>query len=206
VFRRNAMAREEAAGERPPLGWPTKIAYSLGAVSQAMKTRLIAVFLLLYYNQVVGLDAAVVSTLIMVSVMFDAVVDPLVGQASDNFRSRLGRRHPFMYAAAVPAALLFYMLWNPPTGWGPAITTGYFFVVLIALKFFDTFFELPAVALLPELAPDYDKRTQLVAMRSLCNGIASLLAIILAYQVFLKERPDGTGGALAGDGYHALSV
>ena len=114
------MAGATAAfGERPPLGWPTKIAYSLGAVSQAVKTRVISVFLLLYYNQIVGLDAALVSTLIMVTVIFDALVDPAVGQASDNFKSKLGRRHPFMYAAALPAALLFYMLWNPPTGWSP---------------------------------------------------------------------------------------
>jgi glycoside/pentoside/hexuronide:cation symporter, GPH family len=200
------MARGHAAGERPPLGWPTMVAYSLGAVSQSMKGRIVAVFLLIYYNQVVGLDAALVSTLIMVGVLFDAVVDPVVGQVSDNFRSRLGRRHPFMYAAALPAALLLYMLWNPPTGWGPEFVAVYFVVVLVALNVFDTFFELPALSLLPELAQEYDKRTRLVALRALFSSVSGMLITVLAYQVFLKETPEGKGGALAADGYHSLSV
>jgi len=48
--------------------------------------------------------------------------------------------------------------------------------------------------------------TQLVAMRNFCSNIAGLLIIILAYQVFLKEAPDGSGGALSGEGYHNLSL
>jgi glycoside/pentoside/hexuronide:cation symporter, GPH family len=202
------MARGEDSphGRRPRLGWATKLAYAFGSVSQAIKTRVISVFLLLYYNQVLGLEAHLVSTLIMATVIIDALVDPVVGQVSDNFRSRLGRRHPFMYAAALPAALLFFLLWNPPTTFGPMVTAGYLLAVLVALKVFDTFFELPALALLPELAEDYDDRTQLVALRQLFSHLANMAIVVLAYQVFLKETPDGGGGVLAAEGYRTLSI
>jgi GPH family glycoside/pentoside/hexuronide:cation symporter len=46
--------------------------------------------------------------------MFDAVSDPLVGVWSDNTHSRLGRRHPFMYGAALPLAVAYFFLWSPP--------------------------------------------------------------------------------------------
>ena len=44
----------------------------------------------------------------------DAITDPLVGYFSDRTRSRWGRRHPFMYAAALPVAITYYFLWTPP--------------------------------------------------------------------------------------------
>jgi Na+/melibiose symporter-like transporter len=53
----------------------------------------------------------------MVTLMFDAICDPLIGEWSDHLRSRWGRRHPFMHASAVPIAFAFYFLWNPPHGW-----------------------------------------------------------------------------------------
>lgn len=67
-----------------------------------------------FFNQVVGLPAPWVGAAIMISLMLDALCDPLIGQWSDHLESRRGRRHPFLYASAVPVALAFYLLWNPP--------------------------------------------------------------------------------------------
>ena len=47
----------------------------------------------------------------------NAVFDPLVGSWSDRTRSNRGRRHPFMFASILPAALLFYAVFNPPAVW-----------------------------------------------------------------------------------------
>ncbi|MGH6996774.1 MAG: MFS transporter, partial [Phenylobacterium sp.] len=101
---------------RPPITFQTKALYGLGAAANIIKQRGITTFLLLFYNQVVGLPPAMVSTAIMIALIFDAFVDPMVGQISDNTRSKWGRRHPFMYAAALPVAIAFYMIWNPPVG------------------------------------------------------------------------------------------
>ena len=50
------------------------------------------------------------------TLIFDAIIDPLIGECSDRTRSRWGRRHPFMYAS-VPLAIAFYFLHSPPLGW-----------------------------------------------------------------------------------------
>ena len=54
----------------------------------------------------------------MASLVIDAFSDPIVGYWSDNFRSRWGRRHPFIYASAVPLAIGYALLWMPPAGLG----------------------------------------------------------------------------------------
>ena len=47
------------------------------------------------------------------AVVVDAFTDPLAGSLSDNFESRYGRRHPFMYASILPLAVSFYFPFHP---------------------------------------------------------------------------------------------
>lgn len=99
----------------PPLGVRTKFSYGIGAIGSGVAVAALSGAVLQYYlNQVVLLPAIVVGTTIMISLMVDAVIDPLIGQWSDNFRSRLGRRHPFMCASAFLSAISFYALWHAP--------------------------------------------------------------------------------------------
>jgi Na+/melibiose symporter-like transporter len=199
---------DAAAGlpPRPPITFTTKALYGLGAAANIIKQRGITTFLLLFYNQVVGLPPAMVSTAIMIALIFDAFVDPMVGQISDNTRSKWGRRHPFMYAAALPVAIAFYMIWNPPVGWEDEALFGYMLVCLLTIRLFDTFFELPSSALLAELTSDYDQRTSMIAIRSFCGVAGGLIMQLLVYQVFLKKNADGTGGLLSRDGWQTYSI
>ncbi len=190
----------------PRLGFGTKLLYAVGATATNLKARALSTFLVIFYNQVVGLPATTVGTILMIALVFDAVIDPVLGQVSDNFRSRWGRRHPFMLAAAVPYALSFFLLWNPPIGWSEGALAIYLAVMILSVRLFDTFFELPHQALAPELAKGYDERTNLLALRQFFMVIGGLGMTVLAYQVFLKERPDGTGGVLARDGYFAYAL
>jgi Na+/melibiose symporter-like transporter len=190
----------------PPLSRSVKLLYGLGAVANAVKQRGLSTFLMIFYNQVVGLPPDKVAGVLMVALIFDAFVDPVVGQISDNFRSRWGRRHPFMYAAAVPVSIAFFLLWNPPVGWSEGQLFAYMIACVLTIRLFDTFFELPHSALAPELAQDYHQRTSLISIRMLFAVVGGLSMTVLAYQVFLKENPDGSGGVLARDGYLAYSI
>lgn len=202
------MTTADIAGlpPRPPITLKTKTLYGIGAAANIIKQRGITTFLLLFYNQVVGLPPAMVSTAIMFALIFDAFVDPLVGQISDNTRTRWGRRHPFMYAAAVPVSIAFYLIWNPPIGWENEALFIYMLVCLLTIRLFDTFFELPSSALLAELTQDYNQRTSMIAIRSFCGVAGGLIMQLLVYQVFLKKNADGTGGLLERTGWHTYSV
>lgn len=190
----------------PPLRLQTKLLYALGTAATGIKTRALVSFMMIYYNQVQGLSPAAVSLVIMIATIVDGFIDPAVGQISDGFRSRWGRRHPFMYVAIIPTTIAFFLIWAPPEG----LTTGqlfYFLLVnLIIVRIFDTFFELPATALVPELTQDYDQRTTLMSMRKGFEMVAGLLMALAGYQYFMKENPDGSGGMTSPDGYLAFGA
>jgi Na+/melibiose symporter-like transporter len=188
---------------RPPVRWPTILLYGFGACSTGVKMRALSSFLLIFYNQSLGLPPTTVALAITLITVFDAVVDPLTGYASDRLRSRWGRRHPFMYAAAIPVAGAFYFLWNPLPGLSEGALFAHLLICLMLLRLFDTFFELPSLALGPELVQDYDGRTALVSSRIFFRTIAGVLFAIAAYQLFL---PESAGGVANRAGYRAFAL
>ncbi|MFN2100873.1 MFS transporter [Altererythrobacter sp. MF3-039] len=161
-----------------------KTAYGSGAAAFGIKNNGFDYFLLLFYGTVVGLEPGLVGLAILIALCFDAISDPLVGYWSDNFHSRWGRRHPFMYAAAVPVALSYFLLWSPPD-WSD---TGLFFYLVtlsILIRTFITFFETPSSSLLPELTPDYEERTTLQSYRLFFGWSGGNLMSVLMFGVIL---------------------
>ncbi len=100
-------ARAKTRSGRLPLS--TKIYQGIGALPDTFKNFAFSTFLLFYYNQVLGVRAVLASVAIMVALVIDALTDPMVGSFSDNLRSRLGRRHPLMYAASLPLGVFLYL-------------------------------------------------------------------------------------------------
>ena len=80
---------------------PTRILYGAGSVADGVKNTTFNTFLLFFYTQVAGLSGSMAGAAIFIALLVDAVTDPLLGSISDNFRSRWGRRHPFIYASAM---------------------------------------------------------------------------------------------------------
>src|SRR5215472_10399556 len=164
---RRTAAAEDGDGVRPKVGVPTMVLYGTGFIANWVMARGLATFLIVFYNQVMGLPAAWVGLGTGLALLVDAMVDPGVGYLSDHVRTPWGRRHPFMYAAAAPVAILFFLLWNPPAGLQPMALFAFMMTCLIAIRVCDTCFELPASALVPELVEDYDRRTLLFTIRVL---------------------------------------
>ena len=143
-------------------------------------------FLLLYYNQVLGQPAARVGSAILTALVVDAFSDPIVGYMSDNLHSRLGRRHPFMYASAVPVALAYFFLWHPPALGHRALLI-YLVVLAILVRTTITLFEIPNSSLVAELTDDYDERTTMLSYRFFFGWWGGLTMAVAAYFVFLKS-------------------
>jgi len=186
---------------RPRTGFVTRLFYGLGSVAYGVKDNGFSSLLLLFYNQVLGLSAERVGLAIMLALVVDSVLDPLVGYISDNWKSRWGRRHPFMYFAAAPAAFAFYMLWRPPVGLSQDQLFVYLLVTAVVVRTLITFYEIPSTALGAELSENYDQRTSLFGYRFFFGWWGGLTMTVLALSVFL--RPDATHriGQLNPQGY-----
>ena len=104
-----------AAAERLPLR--TKLAFGVGSAAEIIALFSVSSYALLFYNQVLGVNAAWVGLAISASFVLDAVVEPVVGSWSDRTKnSKWGRRHPWMFAAPIPIAASLYAVFNPPAG------------------------------------------------------------------------------------------
>ncbi|MDE0988393.1 MAG: MFS transporter [Pseudomonadales bacterium] len=168
----------------------TKLYYGFGAVANGAKSNGFNYLLLFYYSQVIGLRADLVSLGILIALVFDAVSDPLVGYISDNTHSKLGRRHPYMYAAGVPVALAYYFLWSPPA-WDETGLFLYFVCMAVLIRTVITFYEIPATALVAELTDDYDQRTEMMSFRYFFGWWGGLTMAVMNYLVFLPEEKGG---------------
>lgn len=183
-------------GPRPAVGVGTKMLYGLGSVAFGIKDNGYRVFLLLFYNQVVGMDPRAVGLAISLALIIDCVIDPVLGEISDNWRSRWGRRHPFMYASALPVALSFLLLWNPPAGWGEGALFWYLVAVAVLGRSFITMYEVPSSSLAAELTDDYDQRSSILSWRYFFAWWGGLTLTVAMFWVLMKPTPEIANGQL----------
>jgi GPH family glycoside/pentoside/hexuronide:cation symporter len=187
---------------RAPLSLATKLLYGFGSVAFGVKDNGFAFFLLLYYNQVLGLREDLVGFGIMVALIADAVIDPFIGYASDHLHTRWGRRHPFMYAAAVPVGVAYWFLWSPPAELSDHGLFAYFLVVAILVRALISCYEIPSASLVAEMTDHYDERTSILSYRFFFGWWGGLAMAVLAYGVFLTADADHPVGVLNPAGYH----
>ncbi len=184
----------------------TMASYGFGAVAYGVKDAGFGTFLLLFYNQVVGLPSATVGLVIMMALLIDAFVDPAVGFFSDRTRTRWGRRHPWMYASALPIMIGWLLLWNPPAVMSEPQTLVWLFVMAVIVRSAVSCYEVPSVALTPELTSGYDERTRIMAYRYLFGWVGGLLMLLSAYQYFLAPTAAFPNGLLNRAGYGGFAL
>jgi len=189
----------------PKPGIWTRIVYGLGSVAFGTKDAGFNTFLLIYYNQVLGVRASLVSLAAAIALVFDALADPLIGEISDNWRSRLGRRHPFLYGAALPIALFYFLLWNPPH-WEPSNLFFYLLATAVLVRICISLYEVPSTALTPELSANYTERTTLLSFRFLFAAVGAGVTIAIPLTYFMVPTQAQPSGILNPHGYFPYSV
>ena len=183
-----------------------KLAYGAGSIADGAKNAVFNSFLMLYYSAVLGLPAGWAGAAILIAMIVDAVTDPLMGSISDNFRSRWGRRHPFMYFAALPMGACFYFLMAPPAGLGNLGLFAWMTAFSVGIRLFLTFYMVPSSALGPEITTHYDERTSLVSYRWMLGWLGAISVSQMGWRVFLADDGAGITGRLDPASYPALGL
>ena len=180
----------------------TRMAYGVGGGVFAIKEAAYAIFILLFYTQVLGLSGSVTGVIIALSLVWDGISDPLVGSWSDKLRSRYGRRHPFMVYSTLPLAIGFIGLFSPPVivVESANLLAGWLLFWSLWVRTFITTFSIPHLALSAELSSDYHERSQLLGMRL---GFMFLVTLFLpaAGLVFVFSTEQGIDGRFVAANY-----
>ncbi len=183
---------ETAAEDRIP--FRLKVVYGLGAFVNNTLADAIG-RMLIVLNLGLGMNPALAGLLGALPRFMDALTDPLMGYASDNTRSRWGRRRPYIFVGAFAVAITFVVLWQLPPG---KTENWYFWYFLIGSLFFFlayTVFATPWVALGYELTPDYHERTRLMGVQSFMGNIAYMITPYFLAIMYLPVFGDVVTGA-----------
>lgn len=183
------------------LTWRVRFMFAVGQIPEGVQSTSFGFFLLFFYNQVLGLSGFLASLAIVIALLVDAVSDPVIGSWSDSIHHRWGRRHPFMYAAAAPFAICFYLLFSPPAGMDETQVFVWLVVFSVLTRTTQSVYSIPHTSLTAELSNDYQERTLLSSLRSILQSVGTLMVFLIGLQIFFGATPEYPNGQLNPEAY-----
>jgi Na+/melibiose symporter-like transporter len=188
-----------------PVGKARMALYGLVNLPTSIVGLPIALYIPAFYSQNLGLSLAVVGALIAASRLTDVVTDPAIGIASDRWRTRFGRRKPWMVIGMPLKLLALWMLFVPDSSFavnvwrfmgGESISNLYLFVWISLLYLGFTLMDLPYRAWGAELSPDYDERSKVTGWREAFGYGGTLMALSIPLIMSIGFDMPGAGNAL----------
>ena len=151
---------------------------------------IISMYFSIFLTRVVGLDIRYAGFITMIAVVWDGINDPIMGIITDRTRSKYGRHRAYLKWGIPFVFVSYIMLWNSFGLDGekhPYMTVAYFVFAYVLYKTAYTIIAVPHTAMLPELAPEYNKRTQYTSVSYIfnsCGMIPSYIILLILLSVF----------------------
>ncbi len=172
-----------------------KLAYGCGALMDGGGVALMSCVMLKYMTDTLGIVAATASTIMMVSKIWDAVTDPLMGSITDNTRSRWGRRRPYMMFGGVLLIIALALLFAPIKEWwnvtSQAGMVAYVLVFYIVWNTCSTLTQVPYTSMASDISPSFQERNNANTIKLVFSAVAAGMAYVLPLLI-LGAREKGT--------------
>ena len=193
--------------DRVPIG--QKVAYGLGGPVEMTATWIPQQNLTPVFNIALGLSPALLGVVLMLWRVWDAVADQVMGNLSDNARTRWGRRRPFIVAGAVLTGCTMPLIWWMPAGLPEWMMFAWLLVGGIAFYTAFSVWAMPYYSLQLEMSPDYNERTNITAYRAYAQQFAQLGAswvLALAALPYFSRLPGGKPDLVNGMRYLSVGL
>jgi len=148
----------------PRLTVAEKLGYGFGDLASNLFWQMFSIFIAKFYTDVFLLGAAAMGTMFLVTRMFDAVTDPLIGTIADRTNTRWGHFRPYLVWMAIPMAITAILTFTTPSLEGTAKLV-YAYVTMSLMMLAYTAINIPYSALLGVLTPNSDDRTSVSSYR-----------------------------------------
>jgi len=166
-------ARSERATAR--LSPRTIVLYAIGSLGTGGYATLPGLVLTYFLTDNLGVAALAAGLIVTAAKIWDVLIDPLIGAASDRQLARTGSRRGFMVTGALALPLFFALTFAVPPSWGPVAGAISVLLAFLATATAFSLFQVPYVALPAELTGSYDERTRLLGWRVVVLTAAILL-------------------------------
>lgn len=195
------------ATEHRKIPLPDKVGYGIGNFSAGVAIQVVGAYMVFYCTAVLGIPGSLVGLAVSLSIVWDAITDPLMGYFSDITKSKtFGRRHLYLLIGATGMAITNLILWNIDLS---LATYAKFLIILIdllAIKTFMTIFITPYTALGAELSNDYDERTSIQGIKTIFFLIGLSFVSVVGMYVFFKPTAEFPAGQLNPEAYSNMGL
>jgi GPH family glycoside/pentoside/hexuronide:cation symporter len=155
-----------------------KAGYGFGDFASSMFWKLFSMYLLFFYTDVYGISAAVVGTMFLITRLWDAAFDPIVGILSDRTESRWGKFRPYLIWMAIPFGITGILTFTSPNFGGTGKIV-YAYATYSLMMMVYSLINVPYASLLGVMTADGKERTTLSSFRMVFAFIGSILALAL---------------------------
>lgn len=173
------------------------VAYGVGDAGCNFCWTFVGNYLMFFYSDVFGIGMTAVATLMLVSRIWDAVNDPIVGLMSDKTRSRWGRYRPWLlFGAPIASFVMLLTFWAHPA-WGDGWKLVYMAATYCTLVLAYTCVNLPYGTLCSAMTQNMDERAKINTSRSVAAMLAINLINIITIPL-IKHFGDGSQASVKG--------
>lgn len=169
-----------------------KIGYGFGDMSSSMFWKIFSYYLPFFYSNVFGLSLGHAGTLLLITKLYDAFSDPVMGMIADRTKTRWGRYRPYLLWCAIPFALAGVLTFTTPDG-SYAFKHAYAYISYIIMMTAYTAINVPYGAMLGVLTPDSREKTVFSSFRMFFAYAGSFIALAIfePLQNFFLSLGDG---------------
>ena len=155
-----------------------KVGYGFGDMASSMFWKVFSYYLPFFYSNVFGLTLDQVALLLIITRVWDAVSDPMMGVIADRTRTRWGKYRPYLLFMAVPFALCGVLLFTTPE-WGSQAKLIYAYCSYILMMTVYTGINVPYGAMLGVMTDNSSEKTALSSYRMFFAYIGSFIVLFV---------------------------
>lgn len=156
-----------------------KMGYGFGDFASSMFWKMFSVYLLFFYTDIFGITAAVVGTMFLITRIFDAVNDPLMGIIADRTNTKWGKFRPYLIWMAIPFAVIGVLLFTTPD-LSTSAKIVYAYVTYCLMMIIYTAVNVPYASLLGVMTSSLKDRTSLATYRFIFAFAGSIVVLATA--------------------------
>lgn len=156
-----------------------KLAYGSGQLGILAFDFFIRLYLLIFFTDVVGLEGRWAGLAVGVAVLWDAVTDPLMGNYSDSFHARTGKRRIWFLWGAVLGALVLVFLFSAGDAGSQVSKFTLLLVTYLLLNTVVTIYDIPYAAFGGDLSDDRHERTEIFGWRLGFGNVGAILGVAI---------------------------
>ena len=183
-----------------------KLGYGIGALSYGIPMQLVTGCFVFYSTAVLHLSGTLTGIIVAVSILWDAVADPVMGYISDQTSKNVlfGRRLFYVFIGAIGLAICNYFFWSIDPKLPDIEKAAMISILILLLKTFSTILTTPHLALGAELTSDYSERNSVQSFRTAFFFLGFMFPTLIGMAFFFRPTPEYPIGQLNPAAYSSL--